>query len=137
MCSCCQEALLTVIGNNTLTTPTAAPVVLTVDRPLTDMPADGCFDLRIPKALLKNINPNPVQLSDGTTALDMVTRCTDPLRYDSLVACSAENPLRACLLLRCNRRTQPAPGHVLCKTCLPPSSYAAPAAPAPTGGAGA
>lgn len=133
MCTCCRDAVLTVIGNNALGTPTESPVVLTVDRPLTDMAADHCFDLRIPRALLKNTNPNPVQISDGTTTVDMVTRCTDPLRYDSLVACATENPLRACLLLRCNRRTQPAPGHVLCKTCLPSSSYAAPA----SGGTGA
>ena len=47
MCTCCRDAVLTVIGNNALGTPTASPVVLTVDRPLTDMAADHCFDLRI------------------------------------------------------------------------------------------
>ena len=66
MCSCCDHDFsLTVIANNAIATPTASPVTLTVDRPLTDMPAGGCFDLRVPKALLKNANASPVQLSDG------------------------------------------------------------------------
>lgn len=129
MCSCCQHPILAVIGNNALATPTASPVVLTVDRPLTDMAAGGCFHLRIPGAFLKNANPNPVQLSDGTNTLDVITCCTDPLRYDSVVM-AAEQADRACLLLLCNRRTQPAPGHILCKTSLPCSSWAAPMTPA-------
>lgn len=96
MCSCCDHDFsLTVIANNAIATPTASPVTLTVDRPLTDMPAGGCFDLRVPKALLKNANVSPVQLSDGAVTLPLLTRCTDPLRYDSLVACAAPSPCGA------------------------------------------
>lgn len=131
--SCCQDPVLTVIGNNALATPTASPVVLTVDKPLTDMPANGCFIIRAPKALLRNVNANTVQISDGTNTWDVLTCCTDPLRYDSLVAFGAETPCRACVRLRANRRGQPAPGHVALRDCLPPSSYTAPAAPAAGG----
>lgn len=128
--SCCQDPVLTVIGNNALATPTASPVVLTVDKPITDMPANGCFVIRIPKALLRNVNANAVQITDGTTTVDVITCCTDPLRYDSLVAFGNENPCRACVRLRANRRTLPAPGHIALRECVPLSSYTAPAAAA-------
>lgn len=133
MCSCCDHYFsLTVIANNALATPTASPVTLTVDRPLTDMPVGGCFDLVVPKALLKNANVSPVELSDGATTLPLLTRCTDPLRYDSLVDRARECDRCGTVVLRCSRRTEPAPGHVACATCLPRSSYAA--ASTPTGG---
>ena len=136
MCSCCDHDFsLTVIANNAIATPTASPVTLTVDRPLTDMPAGGCCDLRVPKALLKNANVSPVQLSDGAVPLPLLPRCTDPLRYARLVACAAERGLCGTVTLRCSRRIEPAPGHVACATCLPRSSYAPPATPAAGAGA--
>lgn len=131
--SCCQVFVLTVIGNNALATPTASPVVLTVDRPITDMPANGCFIIRINKAFLRNVNANAVQITDGTTTVDVLTCCTDPLRYDSLVAFANETPCRACVRLAANRRTQPAPGHIALRECVPLSSFTAPAAAAPAG----
>ncbi len=78
--SCCQYPVLTVIGNNALATPTASPVVLTVDKPLTDMPANGCFVIRAPKALLRNVNANTVQITDGATIWDVLTCCATACR---------------------------------------------------------
>lgn len=133
MNTCCVKPTLTVIGNNALATPSASPVTLNVDRPLTDMPARGIFTLRIPTAILKNANPNPVQLADGTNTLALIGSCTDPLRYDSLIASAALSPCPAILSVTCSRRSEPAPGHVACLEPLPASSYAAPAtAAAPT-----
>lgn len=132
-CCCERKEIVTVIGNNALATPTANPVTLTVDKPLTDIGANTCFTLRIPKAFLKNVNANPVQLTDGTTTLALVTCCTDTLRYDSLVCKADQKPSRACLRLTASRRTNPA--HVTINDCLPVSSYSAPApTPAPAGG---
>lgn len=125
---CCRKEILTVIGNNALATPTANPVVLTVDRPITDMGANGCFYLRIPKAFLKNVNANPVNLTDGTNTYPLMTCCTDTLRYDSLVCKADQRPSKACLRLTCSRRTNP--DHITVSECLPVSSYSAPATPA-------
>lgn len=125
--SCCQIQTLTVIGNNALDTPTTNPVTLTVDRSLTDVGANGCFNIRIPKAFLRNANPNPVQFTDGTLTLPAVTKCGDLLRYDSLV-CHAADTCKACMKIEASRRTSPA--QICVKTCLPKSSYSAPATPA-------
>lgn len=125
--SCCQPQILTVIANNALETPTANPVILTVGQSLTDVSANGCFVIRIPKAFLKNANPNPVQFTDGTLTLDAVTKCGDTLRYDSLV-CYGDKNCKGCIRLDASRRTNPA--QICVKTCLPKSSYSAPATPA-------
>lgn len=127
MCECCQNFVFTVTANNAVAAPSASPVELTVDRPLSELPANHCFELCIPRALLRNSNTSEVELSDGGTTLPLITRCTDPLRYDSLVDCARGVSCRCGYVkLRCNRRVAPEPGHVLVKTKLPATSYAAP-----------
>lgn len=137
MCCCCEDFRRTVVDNTARTAPATDPVVLTVNKPLSDLPTNHCFDLCIPYAILVNSSTNTVSLSDGTLTLPLMSKCTDSLRYDSLVA-YCKDKLECCcgyVKLRCNKRGADTTAHIYVKNCLPRSSYVAPPAAAPAAGA--
>lgn len=135
MC-CCNDFKRFVVENAARTAPTTDPVVLTVNRPLADLPTNHPFDLYIPQSLLVNETYFTVQLSDGSTTLSLLDRCGSPVRYDSLMnyCCGRDCPC-GYLHLQCCLRSDPTPGHVCVLTCLPRSSYVAPATAPAAGGA--
>jgi len=113
------------VANSAVTAPAAAPVVLTVD---TTLPVGCCFDLCVPKGLLVNCSPNPVQLSDGAVIYDLYDQCADLVRYDQLICAAkagcAHMDVCGTLRLRCSVRAEADTPRVLVVSALPESSYA-------------
>lgn len=125
MACCCDDFKRYVIESTARTAPTDDPVIFTVERPLADLPANHCFELYIPMAILVNETYFTTELSDGTTTLPMATTCAVPVRYDSLINYCCSRSRKGYLRLQCKLVTDPAPGHICVLTKLPRSSYQA------------
>lgn len=120
MCKCCRPLLLRVQSVDA----TGDPVLLTTNRPISELAVNHCFELEMLACSLTDVNTNTVSLTDGTTTLPMRVKCSgNPLRYDSLVG--FVNRPRCCgvVRLRCYLGGDPAPGHVIVRECLCPSTF--------------
>lgn len=120
MCKCCNPLVLRVVAVDAA----ADPVTLTTNKPLSELAANHCFELLMFACSLTNVNTNTVSLTDGTITYPMRAKCSgNPLRYDSLV--NFVNRPRECgvVHLKCYLGSDPAPGHVIVRECLCPSSF--------------
>lgn len=122
--SCCEPLIRRVVGVNA----NSNPVLLTINKPFSELAENNCFKLLIQICSLTSINTNPVSLidSDGTVH-PLIQGCTgNVVRYDQLV--KAVNVRRGWCeyVLNCYFGNDGAPSgelHVVCNTKLPCTTY--------------
>lgn len=78
--SCCKPQLNVI----SVDTATAGLVILTVDKLLTSLGTNRDFKLCIARAMIPTANTGQIQLTDGTTTLDVFMCNGNYLRADSL-----------------------------------------------------
>ena len=78
---CCRPSRANVLS----VTTTADPVVFTIDRFFSVLPADVCFSICIPATLMVNDNTNLASVSDGTLTVPFIDLCSGvQARYDQI-----------------------------------------------------
>lgn len=80
--NCCRPLIARVIS----VTPATNPVIITVNKLLTEIAQENCFKLLFQPCSLDLVNTNPVSISDGSNTYVMSQSYTgDVVRYDQLV----------------------------------------------------